>query len=147
MGCSESEFEYVPNMDGVIFLDLGNLVECFRFDFGTGAVTRLDYPRETSRSTNEALGNFPNRLPAYLLDSGSRPGDDNAWCNFKCSGCYRPAQAARWTLFNRDPYRGMRTPKNTPADLDPANRRPYPPRCDQTGTLGDGDCWTGHPCD
>jgi hypothetical protein len=137
---------YVPEMRGVIFLDLDNSVVRFRFDFETGEISTLDGGVATFSSMNEGLRHYPNRVPAYRLDSGSRAGDDNAWCNFKCSGCYRPVQTWRWALFDQNPYRGMRTPKNSPADLDPANRRQYPPRRDQTRLLGDPECWTGSPC-
>jgi DNA-binding transcriptional regulator YiaG len=74
---------------------------------------------------NTMLHRFPDRAPAYKLDSGSRRGDDNAWCNYYCSGCFRPLMASRWWWHANGG--GSRRPKIRQQHLDPANLRPHPP--------------------
>ena len=135
-----------------MFLELTDgTVATFDWSFPTGSMT--DRHTEISyRSPNQALhsGNYSNRVGAYRLDSGSRAGDDNAWCNFKCSGCFRPLQAARWFLYESGAYRGMKAPENSlgrfqgarGTEMDNAGLRPYPPHPRPTPReLGDSVCW------
>jgi hypothetical protein len=72
-------------MQNVVFLEMASgAIETFDVDHRTGRV-RSRRTGTSYGSFNQVLasGHFPNRKPAYLLTAGSRPGDDNAWCNFK----------------------------------------------------------------
>jgi hypothetical protein len=139
-------------VDGVVFLEMTNgSVALFDLSPATGAITdRLTGARYGS--TAQVIGSklFSGRVPAYLLDSGSFAGVDNAWCHFKCSGCYRPLQASRWYQYDQDRYKGMRKPQNSlgrfvgsrGTEMDDANLRPYRPAgFALPAELSDGRCW------
>lgn len=150
-------------MEGVVFLELtAGRIATFEFMLPSGVLmdraTGIRY-----LGPNQTLGHYRDRTNAYVLDSGSRAGDDNAWCNFKCSGCFRPLQATRWHLFEElggygGPGTGVRRmlrPENSlgeyvgsrGTDMDPANLRSYPPRiATLPAALTDQVCWLGFPC-
>ncbi len=149
-------------MNNVVFLELeGCRVATFDWSFPSGALIDRS-TRVTYGSPNQVLssGDYGNRIPVYLLDSGSSPGNDNAWCNFKCSGCHRPLQASRWWLYTNGGYRGMRQPENSlgrfqgrrGTEMADTGLRPYPPCVGPLPTeLSDGGCWhsdrSGTTCD
>ena len=139
-------------VDGVVFLEMTNgSVALFDLSPATGAIT----DRLTGAlygSTAEVLDSelFSGRIPAYLLLSGSRAGDGNTWCNFKCSGCHRPLQASRWYWCDQERYKGMRKPQNSlgrfigsrGTEMDDANLHPYRPSgFTLPAELTDGRCW------
>lgn len=140
-------------MEDVIFLELHRgLIAIFDWPFPFSSLTNRSTGK-TYGSLNKALtsGDFDNRVPAYLLDSGSRPGPDNSWCNFRCSGCFRPLQASRWYLYSgSDVSRSIRAPQNSlgnftgsrGTEMDDANLRPYRPDASPLPPeLSDGICY------
>jgi hypothetical protein len=150
-------------MRGVVFLEL-NAGRVATFDFTLPSGVLIDRATGTHYAgPNRTLGNYRNRVKACLLDSGGRSGDDNAWCNFKCSGCFRPLQATRWHLIEElggygGPGTGVRRmlrPENSLGNyigsrrtgMDPANLRPYRPQITTLpAELSDEVCWLGFPC-
>ena len=131
-------------MRGVVFLELAN-GRIATFDFTLPPEVLIDRSTGTHfLGPNRTLGNYQDRARAYLLDSGGRTGDDNAWFNPKCSGCFRPLQATRWYLFEElggyggtgTGVRRMLRPENSLGEyngsrgpeMDPANLRPYRPQ-------------------
>jgi hypothetical protein len=147
---------------GVVFLEtIGGSVRTFDWQLPSGVLidrntgVRYDGP-------NQAISAHPQRIPAYSLDSGGRAGDDNSWCNFKCSGCFRPVQASRWYLYEAlggfgGPKTGvvrMRRPENglgrfigrRAEQIDSASLRPKTPVVTPESAEFDGACWLGIPC-
>jgi hypothetical protein len=152
-------------MENLVFLELTNGdVATFSFERGTGILTPFDAPANRFMGFNQALEARTDLTPAYLLDSGSRAGNGNAWCNFKCSGCYRPLQASRWYLLEGlggfggrgTGVQKMRRPENSlgrfigrrGTELDNAGLRAIPPaRTPLPEGIGDGECWLGRSCE
>jgi len=138
-------------MINVVFLEMeGGSVATFDWAFPSGALTDRA-TRRTFGSPNQVLssGVYADRVKAYELDSGGRAGDDNAWCNFKCSGCHRPLQASRWYLKKNGGFSRMKDPENSlgkfigerGTEMDDAGLRPYSPNGVLPAELSDGVCW------
>ena len=138
-------------MLGVVFLEMkdGSVVP---FDLTASTGTLKDRRTGVTYENSAQVLDSPvyaDRVPAYLLDPGSRAGDDNAWCNFKCSGCFRPLQASRWYHYNSGRYKGMKKPQNSlgrfigsrGTEMDDAGLRPYSPNGVLPAELSDGVCW------
>ena len=150
-------------MRRAVFLDMKHGDPAvLRFELPSGILSPWHDPSIEYFGPNRAIEAHPERVPAYLLDSGSRAGDGNSWCNLKCTGCYRPLQASRWYLFDQlngfgGPGTGvarMRRPENSlgrfhgerGTEMDDAGLRPYPPHRRLPAEIDDGRCWLDVQC-
>lgn len=152
-------------MLGVVFIELEhNRLAQLNFALPSGWLTDRN-SGVSYAGPNQAIngGDFEDRVPAYELDSGGRAGDDNAWCNLRCSGCHRPLQASRWYLFDHLGGFGgrgtgvsmMRRPENSlgrfvgsrGTEIDNAGLRPKTPLLVVVPKeLTDSECWLGVKC-
>ena len=150
-------------MHGMVFIEMTDTEPAaLRFELPGGVLSDWNNPAVEYFGPNQAVVAHPGRTRAYLLDSGSRAGDDNSWCNLKCSGCYRPLQASRWYLFDHlggfggrgTGVQKMRRPENSlgrfrgsrGTELDNAGLRPYPPLRGLPLEVDDGNCWLDVDC-
>jgi hypothetical protein len=66
-------------MREAVFIEMtGTEPAVFRFDLPSGVLSRWDDPAVEYLGPNQTLIAHPGRVPANLLDSGSRAGDDNS---------------------------------------------------------------------